>query len=292
MHRIRPNDMRVRRARLPRGGLAACALCASAGSFAQLPLSIEELLVEDSVLKLSTQANGFRAYQPVLGLVDGAPGESARAAVTWRALEGSNSALALRYGLSRRVELNALVERSRLRWDAPGGGRIAQQRERLSLGGSWLAVREGARRPALLLDATVDLYQRGSAQVRARDGLLPGAYGLGVTAYHALDPVVLSLSARYQQRSAAADPAGIAGSSWLLAPQVNFSVNPQVTLIGGVSLREEQSSLATVARGFASALRLGVGYAPDRRHTLFMQADLGITGGDTTGLSFEWLYQF
>jgi hypothetical protein len=161
-------------------------------------------------------------------------------------------------------------------------------------------VREGARRPALLLDAAVDLYQRGNAQgqaqaqaqAQARDGLLPGAYSIGVTAYRALDPVVLSLSARYQQRSAAADPAGIAGSSWLLAPQVNFSVNPQVTLIGGISLREEQSSLANVSRGFASALRLGVGDAPDRRHTLFMQADLGVTGGDTTGLSLEWLYQF
>jgi len=267
-------------------GTCASAECARA----QLPLSIEELLVEDSVLKVSTQLSGFSAYQPVLGLREGDAGAPPRLLIEQRELQGSSRGLALRYGLTPRLELNALAEDSELRWRDPQGRGGYWERSRYALGASWLLHAED-RWPAVLLDATIDLYQRDS--LLSRSDAFPGSANIGATVYRGIDPVVLSLAARYIDQRAGSTPNAAGSGSWLLAPQLNFSVNSQVTLIGGLTLRrQERSATSTGAGQLRSGLRLGLGYAPGPRHTLFLQADISTAGGESSGLSMEWLYQF
>jgi hypothetical protein len=108
--------------------------------------------------------------------------------------------------------------------------------------------------------------------------------------------VVLSLSASailqrgYRRGDDRIDP----GPAWRVDPMVNFAVNPQVTLLGGLSLSRRY---ATGVNGQPLndgrervALLTGVGYALSRRHTVFVNAE--ISSHASSGASLQWFYQF
>lgn len=269
--------------------MTAAGALGTAPALAQLPLSIEELLVDASVLKLSTQANAFQAYQPRLMLRRDSAGEAPRLDIGQRRLQGVSRAMMLRYGLSSRLELNLTAADSELRWRDPQGAGGRWQQQRYSVGSSWLARSED-RWPALMLDLGLELAQRDNLSAQ-RTQWLPG-YTVGVTAFSALDPLVLSVAVRYRQQRLAPGAAA-AGSGWSVLPQVNFAVNPQVTLIGGLSLNSSAGQRdAPAVPAFNSSLRLGLGYAPGPQHTVFLQTDISTAGGESSGLSMEWLYRF
>ena len=170
-------------------------------------------------------------------------------------------------------------------------GRDTSGSRRTSVGVSWLAHRE-KRWPALLLEARVDVTAESDGQRSSGGG---GA--LSLTTYRSLDPVVLSMTAAWERRADfrsagfAIDP----GDRWRLEPLVSFAVNPQVTLLGGASLRYSGASRAngvTAARSMSAvAYRLGVGYAPNPGNTLFLIADGG-AAREAAGLSLQWIFEF
>ncbi|GAB3311552.1 hypothetical protein [Haliea atlantica] len=271
---------------------AICTGClvVSGVTHAQLPLSIDELLVEERVTKLQGSVSFSNQDRVVLTVPPG-PGQRAVLAPSNTQQQGTVSTVRLRHGLARQLEVHLGANASRLSGD--------RQPDRdtwdLSLGANWL-VSPDTRTPALLLQGSVDLLGRGA---------LPGAtreWGrslrLGATLYRAIDPLVLSVAAQYQhqlaQRTALGDYRP--GSQWVLRPQVNFAVNYRVTLVGGVTLqhrgRDRLAEQTLAGASYLSALNLGLGLLVGERSTLFADTQITTSGGDGASLSFEWLYRF
>ncbi|MEQ8514371.1 MAG: transporter [Chromatocurvus sp.] len=247
-----------------------------------------------STVTVSTRAQWQQSRQPVLAS-RALPSGAAFLSVGQREVEQGFASVAARYGFAPGWELNARLSHRLTRWSTPGG--LGDQAEGFGtdIGLSWLARPESGA-PALLLDVRADLFSRPAvpdADPKWLDGM-----ECGVTAYRSLDPVVLSLSTRYRWQPDRSDTS--AGSfpthSVLLAPQVNFAVNAQVTLVAGLSLqyRDAPADVGSDSRSrVATALRLGLGYAASRRSTLFVNANIATSGaGRGAGLDLEWLYRF
>jgi hypothetical protein len=212
-----------------------------------------------------------------------------------RELEVMELSSSLRYGAGRALEVNATALASRLRWRQAGARGGDERRRSLDLGVNWLAVAENTT-PALLLQLGGRLVDRSSLPgVDSRSG---GTWRIAATAYRSLDPVVLSLALGYEWRRSREvagerlDPGDIA---WL-APQLNFAVNPQVTLIAGTGLYVtggDRLSGRRLSRGSSlSNLRLGVALAPKPRSTFFFEADFAASGARYARFALDWLYRF
>jgi hypothetical protein len=240
---------------------------------AQLPLSVEQLQVETSRWQWVT--------------VFGQSGQRESADHEFRQ---SSVTTALRYGAWRGGEINARLRR------ADVYRRAAQFAERtqvqsISAGINWLVKAETAS-PAVLLEARAELLSRQGDREETFS-----AGELRFTGYKSVDPLVLSLNGGVKLRTAyQLDGQRVQpGHSWWLTPQVNFAVNGQVTLIGGLSYQQQLPAIvagATVSdRRQRIGYRAGVAYAPDRRNSLFMTGDFSADAGGGA-LSLQWNYQF
>lgn len=274
--------------------LAACWAAGFAWSAgAQLPLSIEELLVRERTLQLQSAVSYSNSdtLVPVpasIALGNAAPGFSRRqtrvTSVTSR----------VRYGVLPGIEINASAVHARADWRQPGLAGGADQ-SRLALGANWL-VSADTRTPALLLSAGVDVFESSWLDPDAQ------YYGktarVGATLYRSIDPLVLSLAAGYEVRSARAVAAGqfSPGNLFYLQPQVNFAVNYRVTLTGGVALqireREKINGAPVSLREHGTALNLGLGVLAGEHSTVFVDTRIGTSGDDSAQLMLEWLYRF
>ncbi|MEQ8263615.1 hypothetical protein [Pseudohaliea sp.] len=268
-------------------GLLAGALSAPAG--AQLPLTIEALLVSEHRLTATLGSSRGSHREPALR-----PGPQGPT-LAWHELTVEQSSLGLRYGLTPRLELNARYERSSLRRELDGQFTATGTGERLVLGANWLAARGVAG--SLLLDARVAALGRplgsGDGWQRATRG------SLGATWYRPLDPVVLSLAARYQREAPVAGAAGRRrpGALFSADAAVNFAVNDRVTLIGGFGLsRREPDRIARRAIGgtrLRSSVDLGLAVGPWAGGTLFLRGRLPLGAAESGGaLSLELLQTF
>lgn len=264
------------------------------GVHAQLPLSIDALLMPQSTFTVSVQGQWQQSRLPVLAQRD-LPSGAARLSLENATAEQGLTAVAARYGLAPRMELNARLTHRQTRWRYPGASAQHAEGYTADLGMSWLALPERGA-PAVLLDVRADLVSRPAfpgLEQQWLDGL-----ELGLTAYRSMDPVVLSVATRYRYQGDAGTAAiHVPGThNLLLVPQVNFAVNANVTLVGGLSLQyrdiDSQRAADTQSR-MATALRLGLGYAAGRQSTFFVNTHI-VTSGANEGAGFdlEWLYRF
>jgi len=252
-------------------GCLALLLLEPVPAMAQLPLSIEQLLVTGKDLQVATAVDYFSSRP--------APGADRR---------GQTLTTSLRYGLASRVELNARLRSasSRLRYT---GGSERSEVQSVSVGVNWLAKRE-TRSPALLLELECDLYEEQEDD----SNTLPG-FRLLATAYQSFDPLVLSFTASaawndsYRVEGQRWEP----GIDWSLSPQVNFAVNHRVTLIGGLTFRRsEELRIDGAVRQRSSeelAFSTGLGFTPAPRHTVFLTGQY--SNASSGGLSLRWLYE-
>lgn len=261
---------------------------------AQLPLSIDALLMPPSTFTVSLQTQWQQRRQPVLARRETPAGGALLAVGHSHAGQGF-TAVGARYGVAPRMELNARLTHRQTRWRDPGASARRAEGYAADVGVSWLALPERGA-PAVLLDARADLVSRPA---------LPGlesqwldGFEVGVTGYRSLDPVVLSVSGRYryQRFPESVSFRAPAAHSLVLAPQVNFAVNANVTLVGGLSMQyrdvSEDSIVAAESR-IATALRLGLGYAAGRHSTFFLNTHVATSGSDGgAGFDLEWLYRF
>lgn len=245
---------------------------------AQPPLSVQQLMAEAQKWQLSAALDqrSFGAGEQI---------------DQWdRSLTTS-----LRYGITPRLEVNAAFRRGSSELRIPGANGevfgIGTQRSSLEIGANWL-LRAEDEWPALLLAARVGALAEQAGERERFPGVTVGA-----TTYRSIDPVVLSLRVAYTHRSGFArngDRLG-GGSSWQLEPLVNFAVNPRVTLIGGFTLGRNSDPRVNgqrqVSRRYPVTLRLGLGFAPRARSTVFLSGDLA-GSGHSSGLSLRWLQQF
>lgn len=263
-------------------------LALSSGASAQLPLNIEALLVPERRWTASVAAARSSHREPVLA------GTPSGIAIAWREQAVDSTSVALRYGLRPRVEVNLRYERQALSWDVAGGTGGHERGERLLLGGNWMTH---WGQSSLLLDARVDVLARRLGSV---EGWQAGAgASVGATWYRPLDPVVLSVSGRYRHERARKTRAGklTPVRTGSLDASVNFALNRQVTLLGGLSLARRTADRSDGHRYSAGALQTsvngGLAYAPVSAATLFLRATVPL-GADNRGggISFEVLYEF
>ena len=269
----------------------ALSLCQPVAVQAQLPLNIEELLVETATLKIETGTAFRHAEEWLLGVSQdgGVP------VLIRRDLEVSEVSTRLRYGLSSELELNGGLRINHLRWRQPLGEDGSDTGQVVDAGVNWLVSRD-SHTPALLLQLGADMA--GDAAPGAGERVYGGALRFAATAYRGFDPVVLSLGAGYEykrRRSVGGRDFKPGNLAWLI-PQVNFAVNERVTLIGGLglylrdadhwqgALRGERQTLTT--------LRLGSGFAFGKQSTVFVGSDLTVSGQRSARLAMDWVYRF
>jgi len=268
-------------------GLLAGALAAPAA--AQLPLTIEALLVSEHRLTATLGSSRGSHREPALR--HGLAGPS----LAWRELTVEQSSLGLRYGVTQRLEVNARYERSSLRRELDDQFAGTATGERLVLGANWLAARGVAG--SLLLDARLAALGRPPASTGGWRS--PAGGSLGATWYRPLDPVVLSLAARYR-RDAPVVADGVhrrPGDRLSAEAAVNFAVNDRVTLIGGFGLsHREPDRIAGRAIGgtrLRTAVDLGLALGPWSGGTLFLRGRLPLGAAESGGaLSLELLQTF
>jgi len=124
------------------------------------------------------------------------------------------------------------------------------------------------------------------------------SWALGVTAYRALDPVVLSMSASYRVNLERQDgdydykP----GNYLAINPSVSFAVNDRVTLTTGVQWVNKQpdrwGDQQNGIRQTSTDLTLGLGYGVSKGSTMSFSFRTDATGSDGADLRLNWLKAF
>ena len=252
---------------------------APVAAWAQSPITIEQLLVKPARWQLTSSLQ--------LQTGESVPGYSSLHSA-W--------GTGLRYGISPQLEINTRIDQSELTRYTPAGS-IREQGRSFSAGFNWLLLRE-TRLPALLLQARTEIYSSTAGQTRS----LPSVQ-LGFTTYKSIDPIVLSLFASLQhERDSSIDafPGSEGdvvlepGLGWHIEPAINFAVNPQITLLGAMSYSQRSplqiDGVSNAVRERQVALRLGVGYAPVREHSIFLSAAMTSDAGG--GLNLRWFWEF
>jgi hypothetical protein len=264
-----------------------------ASAHAQLPLNIEELLVQPATVKLET-GTAFRHSEELLPGVTFS-GPEASPGLARRDLEIAELTSRLRYGLSSSLEVTGGLRVSHLRWRQSSTSGGSETGQTVELGVSWLASRDRST-PALLLQLSTDLIS--DAAPGTGDRIHGGAVRIAATSYRAIDPVVLSVGVGYEHRR----PRTVFGrdftpgaTGWLI-PQVNFAVNERVTLIGGFGLylrgADRWRGLSRGERHTLTTLRLGSGLALGRRSTAFFSGDFAVSGERSARIALDWVYRF
>lgn len=249
--------------------VATIAVSFSGGpAIAQSPLSIDQLLLGSERWQWVTSID-YRRSEPLPGLRQ-------------RSAQFTSS---LRYGLSRRFELNARCafagRRDTLAWETD-----ADSQQRCGVGANWL-VKPETTTPAFLVEGRLGLHDGAGGESQA----LPGGQ-VAAVAYQTIDPLVLSVTlvADYQRARRHIGPS----SAWTVLPQLNFAVNHRVTLIGGLRFSYQRApAVEGQPRGPDSeqlALQLGMALAPLEGETFFLTAEFEPQHG--SGITLQWLHDW
>jgi len=274
--------------------LSACLLSfASLPALSQLPLNIENRLIQPSTMKMEAGSAYRHAerFEPMAVSVDGRTLVSGHTHYA----EMFDVSARLRYGLSSSMEFHTGLRAARFANRGRAFPDSGFESQVLEAGLNFLAVGDGAM-PALLVQLGTDLFTN---QRLPRSGLvLAGSARASATAYRSIDPVVLSVAAGYEYRreievaNMRVDPGDLA---WL-APQVNFAVNERVTLVGGFGVyfqsAERLEGRKVGDRLTMTSLRMGSGVEMSPRSTVFLMADFAAVGQRSARVAVDWVYEF
>ncbi|MDO8860508.1 hypothetical protein Q6D67_02255 [Haliea sp. E1-2-M8] len=259
---------------------------------AQLPLSIEELLVEQRTFKLQTAFTYSNSGDA--GAAIFRSGEGGASAWQQPQLRASTVTSRVRYGMRRNLEVNASVTQAQIDWRGPAASGGDEQYA-LALGANWLLSADN-HTPAVMLTGAVDVLETSWLQPGVRHH--GRTTRLGVHIYRAIDPVVLSLAVSHEWRLSRDFAGGRLnpGDVLTMRPQVNFAVNRRVTLTGGISWQRSAGDRfdgTTLARSrHQTGLSLGLGLLASPRSTVFVDSHVFTSGDSGASLSLEWLYRF
>ncbi len=273
--------------------LGPLVLCAAGTVNAQLPLNIEDLLVQPATMTLET-GPAFGHIEEAVAVVGSRTGGVALA-LERRDLELAALTARLRYGLSSTVELSSGLRIDQLRMRQRAIADESQNSQVVDIGVNWLVSRDG-NTPALLLQLGADVT--GNAAPGVDERVYGGALRLAATVYRAMDPVVVSLAAgyEYRRRRSVGDLELDPGDTAWVIPQINFAVNERVTLIGGFGVyfrqADELHALPRGERQTLTTLRLGSGVALGKRSTVFLGGDFAASGQRSARFTLDWIYRF
>jgi hypothetical protein len=300
-HRVFASGSFMRISRLCAGLL----LAASTAVWADLPLTVEDLITDKGKVKLDlafAYANfdrrGVSTGEPIV-VQTGPTSFATLPTLVGESIGNSDTfvgTLGLRYGLTAKTEVYARTSGLSSSHRSSGVGGTASSRES-RFADAWAGVNHQFKKdddgPAVLGFGEIALrekHRRSSASLKSAM--------LGVTTYKAIDPVVFSLTAAYRFNQTRRD--GLQdyrpGNLLLLNPSVGFAVNDRVTLTTGLQWTHRQADRFDgqsqgIART-ATDLLLGVGYGFAKGNTLNTTLKANASGAGGAEVRANWLYTF
>lgn len=274
-------------------------------SFADMPLSLEELYTDKGKLKLSTNIS-YANYDRTDTLMDSpiivqTINNSFAVIPSVFSQTKSNSdiligTLGLRYGLTGKTDIYGNVS---YLWQSSR---------------SFNGVNESKEKDHYLSDATVGINHTfleddknpaliGFLEMSAYEKVLnksssAKSWVVGATTYKAIDPVVLSLTAAYRWNSKRNTELGNykPANYILINPSVSFAANDKISFTGDVQWLNTQSERIDgekiAPRNTATYAKLGVGYGLSDKTTLNASARWKISGSSSVELNFGLTHQF
>ncbi len=240
-------------------GLAVALSCHGAPVLADLPLTIEDLITDQGKVKLdlsvayaNADRQGVSTGDPILVQTGPASFVTIPSAIGM-SIGNSDTlvgTLGLRYGLTAKAEIYARASAltSSQRTSGVSGtssehdGRFAD-----AWAGVNVQIKKDDATPALLVFTELALAEKQRYDTASFKSAM-----LGLTTYHAIDPIVFSLTAgcRLNQSRKDGGQTYRPGDLLLLNPSVGFAVNDRVTLTTGLQWTYRQADkLDGVAQG-------------------------------------------
>ncbi|HEZ0914891.1 TPA: meta-pathway of phenol degradation family protein [Neisseria meningitidis] len=267
---------------------------ASQIAYADLPLSLEELLtdkgkfkLESSISYINTERNQSEFANPIYVQTSATnfvavPTEINRTNSNSDTLLGT---VGLRYGLTGKTDIYGSVG---YLWHNDrqfnGSGSLKNSDSYLSdasLGISHTFLQDG-KNPALIGFLETSLYEKSHSKASSGKSWL-----IGTTTYKAIDPIVLSLTGLYRHHFKK-NINGIdykSGNYIMLNPSVSFAANDTVSLTGGVqwlnAQTDTQNGKKLSARNTSTYVHAGVGYS-FTRNTVFNATARWKTSGQSS----------
>lgn len=286
-------------------GLATALSCHGVPAFADLPLTIEDLITDKGKVKLdlsfayaNVDRQGVSTGAPIVVQIGPASFVTIPTAIGTSVGNSDTfvGTFGLRYGLTARTEIYARASGLTSSQRVSGlSGTSSSSETRFA--DAWAGVNVQFKKdddtPALLGFAELALDEKHRHDTASFRSAM-----LGVTTYHAIDPVVLSLTAGYRINRSRKDGGQDyrPGNLLLLNPSVGFAVNDRVTLTTGLQWTRRQAdridgSPQGIART-ATDLILGAGYGFDRGNTLNATFKANTSGDNGAEFRMNWLYTF
>lgn len=274
-------------------------------AWAELPLTVENLITDAGKLRMelslayaNTDRAGISIGEPII--VQTGPTSFITVPTSLGESLGNSDTvvgtLGLRYGLTTDTELYARISglSSNQRNSGVDGTTTSSESRFVD---AWVGINYQFKQdddgPAVLGFAEIALREK-----HRQDSASLKSAMLGVTAYHAIDPILFSLTAAYQFNRARADGSYRyqPGNLLLLNPSVGFAVNDRVTLTAGAQWTYRQADrLDGHSQGInrtSTDLLLGAGYGLTSDSTLTTTLKANVSGRSGSELRANWLYTF
>ena len=283
-----------------------CFLLASPSSFADLPLTIEDLLTEKSEFRLEfglNHANSDRSsVNTNFELVQTGSGRFILLPVAVSNQRQNSDVVALtlgaRYGITAETELytrlTATADDVRIQ-NATGSDRHSSQQWNELVFGVNHQFSADNNTPALLGFAEISAVE--NTATNRSDFVYGKTAQIGFTTYRSIDPVVLSLTTGYRY-AASRDTNGQKldpGDLLFINPALGFAINNEVTVTGGVQFRfrgkDKVAGRSDGIRTSQTDLDLGVGYSASESLTLSFNIRADISGDTGAQAGFNLLYK-
>ena len=281
-------------------------LAASPSSFADLPLSIEDLLTSKNEYRLEfglNYANSDRnSVNTNFDLVQTGSGSFILLPVDVSNQRQNSDVLALtlgaRYGITAETELytrlTATADDVRTQNATGSDSNSSQQWNELVFGVNHQFSADNDT-PALLGFAEISAVENTTTDT---SDFVYGKTGqIGFTTYRSIDPVVLSLTAGYRN-AASRDVNGQKidpGDLLFINPSFGFAINNEVTVTGGVQFKfrgkDEVEGSSGGIRTSQTDLDFGVGYAASENLTMNFTIRTDISGDNGAQAGFNLLYK-
>ena len=274
-------------------------------SFADMPLSLEELYTDKGKLKLSTNIS-YANYDRTDTLMDSpiiiqTINNSFAVIPSVFSQTKSNSdiligTLGLRYGLTGKTDIYGNV--SYLWQSSRSFNGVNESKEKdhylsdATVGISHTFLEDG-KNPALISFVEMSAYEKVLNKSSSAKSWVVGA-----TTYKAIDPVVLSLTAAYRWNGKRNTELGNykPANYILINPSVSFAVNDKISFSGDIQWLNTQSERIDgekiAPRNTATYAKFGVGFGLSDKTTLNASARWKISGNSSAELNFGLTHQF
>jgi len=287
--------------------LLLCVFVAPITTYADLPLTIEDLLTAERRWRADVNlvyANiDRRDVESLFTTIQLGPGQFINVPVSVTQARQNTDILALsiglRYGMSLNTEIYSRISGVYQNYRTLNAEGASSDRDQ-KFTDAWLGINhrfsEDNETPALLGFAEVALAENVAGEGTEFEY---GKAGMaGITTYRAIDPLVLSLTTgyRYSSELVVQNQSIDTGDIFFINPSIAFAVNHEVTMTSGLQWRwQQQDSVDNQDQGIRTTqtkMEFGMGYAWSKRTTLQIISRADITGDSGAEISMTFLYKF